>query len=76
MNITKKRFYFKNPLFNRYFAPHVHLPFNFSVCTSLGEFAKLHKATISFVMSVFHPFVRLSIRMEQLGFHWTGFGEI
>jgi hypothetical protein len=27
-------------------------------------------------MSVFHPFVRLSIRMEQLGFHWTGFGEI
>jgi len=38
----------------------------------LGAFAKLRKATISFVMSV-----RLSlcpsIRMEQLGFHWDIF---
>jgi hypothetical protein len=34
----------------------------------LGAFAKLRKATISFVMSV-----RLSVRMEQLGSHWTNF---
>ena len=37
----------------------------------LGAFATLRKATISFVMSV-----RLSVRMEQLGSHWTGFHEI
>jgi hypothetical protein len=35
--------------------------------TSLGAFAKLRKATISFVMSV---------RLEQLGFHWTDFHEM
>ena len=44
-----------------------------------GSFAKLSKATISFVMSVC-PFVRpslcLSVRMEQLFFHRTGFHEI
>jgi hypothetical protein len=34
----------------------------------LGVFAKLRKATISFVM-----FVRLSFRMEQLGYRWTDF---
>jgi hypothetical protein len=34
----------------------------------LSAFAKLQKATISFVMSV-----RLSVRMEQLGFQWTDF---
>jgi len=33
----------------------------------LGAFAKLQKATISFVMSV---------RMEQLGSHWTDFHEV
>jgi hypothetical protein len=33
----------------------------------LGAFAKLRKATISFVMSV---------RMEQLESHWTDFNEI
>jgi len=32
-----------------------------------GAFAKLRKATMSFVMSV---------RMKQLGFHWTDFHEI
>jgi hypothetical protein len=32
----------------------------------LGAFAKLRKATVSFVMSV---------RMEKLGFHWTDFDE-
>jgi hypothetical protein len=37
----------------------------------LGALAKLRKATISFVMSV-----RLSVRMEQLGSHWTDFQEI
>jgi hypothetical protein len=33
----------------------------------LGAFAKLRKATVSFVMSV---------QMKQLGFHWTDFHEI
>ena len=41
----------------------------------LGAFAKLRKATISFVMSA-----RLSdwpaVHMEQLGSHWTDFREI
>jgi hypothetical protein len=37
----------------------------------LGAFAKLQKATDSFVMSI-----RLSVRMEQLGSHWTDFHEI
>jgi hypothetical protein len=37
----------------------------------LGAFAKLRKATISFVMSV-----RPSVSMEQLGSHWTDFHEI
>ena len=39
--------------------------------TFLGDFAKLRKASISFVMSV-GP----SVRMEQLGSHWTDFHEI
>jgi hypothetical protein len=37
----------------------------------LDSFAKLRKATISFLMSV-----RLSVRMEQLGSHWADFHEI
>jgi len=37
----------------------------------LGSFAKLRKATISFVMSV-----RPIVRMEQLGSHWMDFHEI
>jgi hypothetical protein len=37
----------------------------------LDAFAKLQKATIGFVMSVCP-----SIRMEQLGSHWTDFHEI
>jgi hypothetical protein len=36
----------------------------------LGVFAKLRKATISFVM-----FVSLSVRTKQLGSHWTDFDE-
>jgi hypothetical protein len=35
------------------------------------ELAELQKATVSFVMSV-----RLSVRMGQLGSHWTDFYEI
>jgi ABC-type arginine/histidine transport system permease subunit len=37
----------------------------------LGTFVKLWKATIGFVISVC-----LSVRMEQLGSHWTDFHEI
>ena len=40
----------------------------------LGAFAKLRKATVRFVMSV-RPSVRLSVRKEQLGSHWTDFDE-
>jgi len=36
----------------------------------LGAFAKLRKAIISFLMSI-----RLSVRIEQLGSHWTDFHE-
>ena len=39
------------------------------------KFAKLRKATISFVMFV-RPSVRPSLRMQQLGSHWTDFREI
>jgi len=39
--------------------------------TVLGVFAILRKATISCVMSV-----RMSVRMEQLGSHWTDFHEL
>jgi hypothetical protein len=37
----------------------------------LGTFAKLRKATISFIM-----YVRPSVHIEQLGFHWTDFRKI
>jgi hypothetical protein len=37
----------------------------------LGALAILRKETISFVM-----YVRLSVRTEQLGSHWTDFHEI
>ena len=37
----------------------------------LSAFAKLRKATVSFVFSVCS-----SVRMEQLGFHWTDFDQI
>ena len=43
----------------------------FSDVTFRALFAKLRKATVSFVMSV-----GLSVRMEQLGSHWTDFHEI
>jgi hypothetical protein len=36
-----------------------------------GAFAKLLRATISYVMSL-----RLSVRTEQLDCHWTDFHEI
>jgi len=40
----------------------------------IGAFTKLRKAAISFVMSVcrVHP----SVRMQQLGSHWTDFPEV
>jgi hypothetical protein len=37
----------------------------------LGPFANFRKATLSFVISV-----RLFVRIEQLGYHWTYFHEI
>ena len=54
-----------------------------SVCASynqhilLSAFARLQRTTISFVtcMSA-RLFKCLSVRMEQLGFHWMGFHEI
>jgi hypothetical protein len=45
----------------------------------LGAFAKLRKATISFVMLVSQSVnlsVRPSARMEKLGSRWTDFSEI
>jgi hypothetical protein len=39
----------------------------------LGAFAKLRKATVSFVLSVC---LFAFVRMELLGCHWTGFHEI
>ena len=41
------------------------------LCVLLGAFAKLRKATISFVVSV-----RPSVRMKQLGYQSTEFHEI
>ena len=41
----------------------------------LGAFAKLRKETIIFIMSVC-LYVRPSVRMEQLGFHWTDLRKI
>jgi hypothetical protein len=38
-------------------------------------FANLRGATIGFVMS-FRPPARPSVRVKQLGFHWTDFHEI
>jgi hypothetical protein len=42
--------------------------------TVLGAIAKLRKATNSFIVSV-RPSVRPSVRMKQLGSHWTNFHE-
>jgi len=51
--------------------------FPFTALTDLifGAFAKLRKATISFLMSVSLS-VRLSVRMEHLVSHWADFHEI
>jgi hypothetical protein len=46
----------------------------FHVAHFLGAFAKLRKATISFVMSI-RLSVRPSFSMEQHGSHWTDFHE-
>jgi len=43
----------------------------------LGLLAKFRKSTIIFVISVCPiVFVSVSLRMEQLGSHWTDFYEI
>jgi hypothetical protein len=42
-----------------------------STASILGTFTKLRKAATSFVMSI-----RPSVRVEQLGSHWTDFREI
>ena len=54
--------------------PHIHTPTHVAY-VFWGAFAKLRKATISFVMSVSSP-VRPSVHMEQLGSHLTDFNEI
>jgi hypothetical protein len=41
------------------------------ISSFLSAFAKLRIVTISYVM-----FVRLSVHVEQLGFHWMDFNEI
>jgi hypothetical protein len=43
----------------------------FKIPLSVDAFTKFRKATISFIMSV-----RLFVRMEQLGSHWTDLYEI
>jgi hypothetical protein len=45
--------------------------FTYILYKFLGAFAKLPKAIINFVMSVCP-----SVRMEQIGCHWTDFSEI
>ena len=57
-------------VFNNYFTFWKNLGYNHET-PFLGAFATFRKANMSFVMSV-----RLSIRMEQLGSHWTDFHEI
>jgi hypothetical protein len=42
----------------------------------LDAFAKLQKANITFVLSIFRSSVCLSVHAEQLGSHWTDFHEI
>ena len=48
----------------------IRIDFYLNVCW-VGAFAKLRKATISFVVSVC-----LSVRIDQLGSHWRDFHEI
>jgi hypothetical protein len=62
----------KGHLFLFYFT-FIHSPSSFhhhppQLCS--GSFANLQKETIIFVLSV-----RPSVRMEQLGSHWTDFHE-
>ena len=51
----------------------LHDSFNFHSIPFLRAFAKLRKVTITFVMCLS---VCLSVRMEQLGSHYTDFHEI
>ena len=53
---------------------HIHTVLSFHnpwLKVLLGGFAEMRKATMSFFI-----FVRPSVRMEQLGSHWTNFHEI
>ena len=59
-------------------ALHCELPFDrpsHFIKHFLGDFAKLRKVTISFVMSA-RLSVRQYVRMEQLCFYWMDFHEI
>ena len=51
--------------------PDVKLYVHFLPCLFLCAFGKLRKVTVSFITSVL-----LSVRMEQLGFHWNYFHKI
>jgi hypothetical protein len=47
-----------------------YYPDNTVTSQLLGENTKLRKAMICFNMLIY-----LSVRMEQIGYHWTGFYE-
>jgi len=49
-----------------------YLSYFHEICLFLGTLAKLRKATISFLMSVYLC-VRPSVCMEEFGFHLTEF---
>jgi hypothetical protein len=68
LKLMKKRWHLVNDFGNAVFKKSIAWPF-------LDVLAKLRKATISFVVSV-RPSARPSVRMEQLGSHWTDFREI
>jgi hypothetical protein len=63
-------------VFIQFIAPNFTSGFSESCPLPLfGAFAKLRKATITFVMSTYLS-VRLSVSMEQLCSHWPDFHEI
>ena len=56
---------------NRSLIAEVRVRFQSIAWEIFGAFAKLRKATISFIVSA-----SLSVRIEQFGSHWTDFHEI
>ena len=54
-----------------FYLPNAEVGISATYKSILGAFAKLRKATISFVTPI-----RLTVRMEQLESHWTDFREI